>query len=138
MWTFNILPPAASLSKDGIMLDRDVYSGAYPDGFNDPSKVAIPDVGPIPEGDYDFVGPPFTHPQLGPYVLRIVPRKGTVTYGRSGFFLHGKPLPPADIRSGSKGCMCAMLQTRVRVWQSGDSWLQVISGVVAVDPAISI
>jgi hypothetical protein len=30
MWTFNILAP--SLSKDGIMLDRDVYSGAYPDG----------------------------------------------------------------------------------------------------------
>lgn len=136
MWLFNI--SAGILSQDGIVLDRDVYSGTFPEGFNDPAKTAVEDVGPIPEGDYDFVGQPFTDAEHGPYVLRIVPRPGTVVFGRSGFLLHGKPVPPADIRSGSKGCLCASLQTRVRVYQSGDSWLRVISGLAPIDPEISI
>jgi hypothetical protein len=134
MWTFNI--SAGSLSKDGIMLDRDVYSGAFPEGFNDPSKTAIENVGPIPEGDYDFTGMPFTDAEHGPYVLKIVPRAGTEMFGRSGFLLHGKPLPPKDIRCGSEGCICACLQTRVRVYQSGDSWLRVISGLVVAESEV--
>src|SRR5271168_3676860 len=101
MWIYNIT--SGALSKDGTLIDPDCYSGAFPGiGFDNPSEEAVKDEGPLPEGDYDFVGQPFTDPTLGPYVLKIEPRPGTNTFGRSGFFLHGKPLPPADIRSGSK------------------------------------
>lgn len=136
MWTFNI--SASSLSKDGILLDSDCYSGAFPEGFNDPSKQSIPDVGPIPEGFYTICGPPFEDSEHGPYILRLEPDANNVMYGRVGFLLHGKPLPPRDIRSGSKGCICAGPVTRTRVYQSGDTRLQVISGVVVIDPEIQV
>jgi hypothetical protein len=115
-----------------------VYSGAYPEGFNDPSKIAIIDVGPIPEGFYTICGPPYSDTEHGPYILRLEPDASNVMFGRVGFLLHGKPLPPADIRSGSKGCICASPVTRSRVWQSGDTRLQVISGITVIDPSISV
>jgi len=136
MWTFNI--SAGSLSKDGITIDSDVYSGAFPQGFNDPTKMHIPDVGPIPEGFWEICGPPFSDTEHGPYILRLEPMPGTLTYGRTGFLLHGKPLPPADIRAGSKGCICAARETRMRVYQSGDVKLQVISGLPVIDPEIQV
>ena len=135
MWTFNIL--AHSLSKDDIIVDRDVYSGAFPEGFNDPTKCDQHDVGPICVGFYDIVGPPYSDTEHGTYILRLEPEPGTETYGRVGFLMHGKPLPPKDIRSGSKGCICAGPDTRRRVYQSGDAILHVISGIVAIDPEIT-
>jgi hypothetical protein len=135
MWTFNIL--AHSLSKDGILVDSDVYSGALGEGFDDPTKEAVRDEGPIPEGFWKICGPPYTDKEHGPYVLRLEPEAGTQTYGRVGFLMHGKPLPPKDIRSGSKGCICAGPDTRRRVYQSADTRLEVISGIVAIDPEIT-
>lgn len=134
MWTFNIT--AHALDKDKIIVDRDVYSGAWPKGFNDPSLQSVIDVGPIPCGFWDICGPPITTTEHGPYVLRLEPWPGTETYGRVGFLMHGKPLPPADIRSGSKGCICAGPDTRRRVYQSGDTKLLVISGISQVTAGI--
>ena len=136
MWTYNILDHC--LSKDGIILDRDVYSGAFPEGFNDPAKTHIHDVGPLPEGFYTISGPPFEDSKHGKYILRLEPDPHNSMFGRVGFLLHGKPLPPRDIRSGSEGCICAGPVTRTRVYQSGDTELQVISGVVVIDPEISV
>jgi hypothetical protein len=135
MWTFNI--SAHALLKDGILVDSDVYSGAFPEGFNDPTKCDQHDVGPIPCGFWRISGPPFNITEHGPYVLRLEPEAGTETYGRVGFLMHGKPMPPKDIRSGSKGCICAGPDTRRRVYQSGDERLEVILGIVAIDPEIT-
>jgi hypothetical protein len=136
VWAFNIL--AGQLLKDGILIDGDVYSGEFPEGFNDSSKEAVPDVGPIPEGFYTICGPPYSDTEHGPYILRLEPDPDNVMHGRVGFLLHGKPLPPADIRSGSKGCICAKYKTRMRVYQSGDTRLQVISGLTTIDPEIQV
>jgi len=136
MWTFNI--SAGSLSKDGIVIDRDVYAGAGPQGFNNPAYEKTADDGPIPEGFYTICGPPYEDTEHGPYILRLEPDTNNVMFGRVGFLLHGKPLPPADIRSGSKGCICADRVTRTRVYQSGDTRLQVISGIVVIDPEIQV
>lgn len=136
MWTFNI--KAGTLSKDGLVIDNDCYSGAFPQGFNDPTQQAVPEVGPLPEGLYLILGPPYSDPAHGPYILRLEPDKANVMYGRAGFLLHGKPLPPRDIRTGSEGCICAGPDTRRRVYQSGDTRLQVISGIVVCDPEISV
>lgn len=126
MWTFNI--SRGLFLKDGILLDGDVYSGAFPEGFNDPTKCAVRDVGPIPIGFWEISGPPYADAEHGPYILRLEPEPETETYGRVGFLLHGKSLPPKDIRAGSKGCICAGPDTRRRVYQSGDARLQVIAG----------
>lgn len=136
MWTFNI--SAHQLLKDGILVDSDIYSGAFPEGFNDPSKIELHNVGPIPVGLWKICGPPFSTKEHGPYVLRLEPEPTTNTFGRTGFLLHGKPLPPKDSRSGSEGCICAGPDTRRRVYQSADTKLEVISGIVVVDPEISV
>jgi len=136
MWTYN--QSSGQLSKDGILVDADCYSGSFPDGFNNPEKQSFPDIGPIPEGLWEICGPPFSDTAHGPYVLRLEPAPDTNTFGRTGFLMHGKPLPPADIRSGSKGCVCAAHETRTRVYQSGDTKLQVISGLAPIDPEIQV
>jgi hypothetical protein len=107
------------------------YSGYDPDpktqgeageGKNDPSDEAVRSVGPIPRGRWYFEGPPMdTH---GPFVLRILPRAGTDTHGRSGFLLHGD-----SIRSpgqGSHGCIVMPRSVRVAVWASRDMDLEVV------------
>lgn len=122
------------LSKDGIVLDDQCYSGAFPAGFNDPTKIGVLDIGPTPPGHYIITGPPFNDPKHGPYCLRLVPDTGTRAYilklGRDpdSFLLHGKPLPPRDPRTGSQGCICSSpSQNRSYVYQSGDVDLYVIA-----------
>lgn len=136
MWTYNIL--THSLFEGSVLVDGDCYSGAFPEGFNDPTKTAIPDMGPIPEGLYTICGPPYEDTEHGPYILRLEPDPNNAMFGRVGFLLHGKPLPPRDIRTGSEGCICARSVTRQRVYGSGDTKLQVISGLIAIDPEMSI
>lgn len=129
MWTFTIFKQTRTteLRKDGILVSSDCYSGNYEkDGFNNPDKITEECIGPIPEGFWEINGPPFNDGKKGPYVMRLIPYKDTVLFGRGGFLIHGKPLPPADIRSGSDGCICADHDVRMKVWQSGDTKLQVV------------
>jgi hypothetical protein len=123
MWTFEIFKAdfTARLTKDGILVSSDCYSGSKSQGgFNNPDKVAEHNVGPLPEGFWRIVGPPYTDGKHGPYVLNLVPEKSVFMYGRDLFRVHGKPLPPKDINDGSDGCICADHVTRVRLYQSGD------------------
>jgi hypothetical protein len=131
MWQFEQL--TGKLSKDGILVSPDCYSGRWPDGYNNPAMEAVPDVGPIPCGLWT-IGAPYEDGKLGRYVMDLTPAKGTVTYGRSLFRMHGKPLPPADIRSGSEGCICADYVTRQRVYQSADTQLTVVPGETPNEP----
>lgn len=132
MWTYN--QSSGGLSKDGVSLGTG-YSG-FGDGKNNPHVEELHDVGPIPAGLWAICGPPFETKEHGPYVLRLEPEPGTKTYGRTGFLMHGDSIEhPGE---ASKGCIIMDRITRTRVYQSGDTKLQVISGLVAIDPEISV
>lgn len=92
------------------------------EGKNDPSKQTERGVGPLPVGDY-AIGPPFTHPRIGEYILRLEPMEGTQMFGRSGFLIHGGN--PAG--GASEGCIVVPRLVRERIWQSGDRHLLVVA-----------
>jgi hypothetical protein len=132
MWTYN--QSTGQLSKDGMPLATG-YSG-FGEGKNNPQKESTLDVGPIPAGLWDICGPPFETQQHGPYVLRLEPEPVTTTFGRTGFLMHGDSIQhPGE---ASKGCIIMDRVTRTRVYQSGDTKLQVISGLPVIDPEISV
>ncbi len=132
MWTYN--QSSGQLSKDGIPLAVG-YSG-FGEGKNNSQFEPLPDVGPIPAGLWEICGPPFDAEERGPYVLRLEPMPGTITYGRVGFLMHGDSVEHPG--QASKGCIVMDRITRGRVYQSGDRTLEVISGFVAIDPEICI
>jgi hypothetical protein len=102
------------------------------EGKNDPTKQAERGIGPIPEGLWMFSAP-FFHRTAGPYTLRLFPKGGTKTYGRSGFLIHGdsKGRPGA----ASKGCIVTSRETRMALWESGDHEIMVVSGIARRDIA---
>jgi Protein of unknown function (DUF2778) len=99
------------------------YSG-YGTGRNNSAMEGVPDLGPIPRGEWSIVGPPTNTTEHGPYVLRLEPKPGTSPIGRSGFLIHG------DSRTNpgcaSHGCIVVSRAVREMVWQSGDRDLGVI------------
>jgi type VI secretion system (T6SS) effector TldE1-like protein len=130
MWTYE--QASGRLSKDGIQIATG-YSG-FGDGKNNPRFEATPDVGPICCGLWEICGPPYTTAEHGPYVLRLEP--DSATYGRTGFLMHGDSIEHPG--QASKGCIIMDRVTRARVYQSGDTKLMVVSGVVVADPEISV
>lgn len=106
------------------------YSG-FGEGKNNPKLEAVRDVGPIPCGFWKVCGPPYDTSEHGPYVLRIEPEPGTETFGRVGFLMHGDSLQHPG--QASKGCIILERRTRTNIYQSGDSTLQVIGGLVIPD-----
>lgn len=125
MWTYE--QASGELFKDGLKIGTG-YSG-FGEGKNNPKLEATPDIGPIPAGLWSIWGPPFDSSDHGPYVLRLEPAIATITFGRSGFLIHGDSLEhPGE---ASKGCVILDRATRTRVYQSGDTQLTVISGVMA-------
>lgn len=101
------------------------YSGAAGIGKNNPAEESVPDVGPIPEGEYTIQGPPFDTPTHGPFVLRLVPKPSNTMYGRSGFLMHGDSLLKPG--TASEGCIIMSFTIRQAVWASGDTDLLVIA-----------
>lgn len=77
------------------------YSGHYP-FVNDPTASDRPHLGPIPRGSYRVCAA-FDHARLGPCVMFLEPMKGTQTFGRGGFFIHGDNY--LLNRSASSGCI---------------------------------
>jgi Protein of unknown function (DUF2778) len=123
VWTYEQF--SGSLSKDGIRVGTG-YSGFGP-GKNDPATETIPDVGPIPCGLWTIEGPTFNSTEHGNYCLRLEPQKGTDTFGRSGFLMHGDSIEHPG--QASKGCIVLPKNVRSTVWQSGDYQLTVVSGI---------
>lgn len=120
MWQFQ--QSTGSISKDGIDVGTG-YSG-YLEGKNNPAAEAFHDSGPIPQGQWIIEGPPIDTSEHGPYVLRLTPCAGTVTFGRSGFLIHGDSLEhPGE---ASRGCIVVDRRTRTAIWQSGDTDLTVV------------
>jgi hypothetical protein len=79
------------------------YSG-FDNGKNSLAMQAVPNVGPIPQGSWTIVGPPFNSPGHGPYVLRLEARG-----------------------CASRGCIILPRAIRELVWQSGDTVLEVVA-----------
>lgn len=98
------------------------YSG-HGSGKNNSAMQGVAGIGPIPTGSYD-IGAPFNHPQAGPYALRLTPKSGTYTYGRSGFLIHGDSL--SNPGQASEGCIVESHPVRQQVWESGDHVLEVM------------
>ena len=121
MWTANL--SNGEVRKDGILVGS-FYSG-HGAGKNNPALENVHEFGPIPRGSWTIAGPPFDHADHGPYCLRLEPEKETVTFGRTGFLWHGDSVQhPGE---ASKGCMISLYIVRMRVHQSGDTRLEVIS-----------
>ena len=62
------------------------YSGAKPDGFNNPDMEGVPFTGPIPKGDYTIGQADDSVTSL---TIDLIPQEGTDTYGRDNFRIHG-------------------------------------------------
>lgn len=129
MWTLQYLPGAkAWLDHNGVLISRTIYSG-FGAGVNNPLLEHIRNVGPLPVGDWDIFGPPVEHTEHGKYVLRLEPRKGTNTFGRVAFLFHGDELEHPGEHLASHGCMVDNYVTRMRAYQSGDTFLRVIANL---------
>jgi hypothetical protein len=110
--------------RDGKLLAHG-YSG-HGEGKNNPACQAVPCVGPIPQGRYHILGPPFDSTTHGPYVLRLDPAPGNDMLGRAGFLVHGDSLK--DPGGASLGCIVLPHTVRELIWLSGDRELEVIEG----------
>jgi hypothetical protein len=99
------------------------YSGAKPDGVNNPMMESVVDVGPIPKGQYEIEGPIDTDAH-GPYALPLIPAEGNEMFGRSGFLIHGDSIEASG--SASEGCVIMPRTAREAIWESGDHTLIVV------------
>lgn len=129
MWTY--AQKTGGLWCDGKQVGSG-YSGCD-EGKNDPDMQAVPDVGPIPQGEWLIVGPPVNTPGHGSYVLRLQPAPETETFGRSGFLMHGDSIESPGC--ASKGCVIMPRATREAVWNSGDTHLEVVAEFQVEDVA---
>ena len=119
-WTY--AQKTGELQQDGKHVATG-YSGAG-GGKNNPNMQAVPNVGPIPQGDWTIVGPPVNTPDHGPYVLKLQPSAETNTFGRSGFLMHGNSIESPGC--ASHGCVILPRPVREQVWNSGDMQLEVV------------
>jgi hypothetical protein len=122
-------PPATEHEACGptFQVEGIGYSG-HGAGVNNPAMQADRDVGPIPRGFYE-IGQAFDHPTRGPLVMRLMPRPGTDTFGRSGFLIHGDLKSAPGKHLASLGCIVLDHDLRARIAAavaSGDRLLQVI------------
>ena len=116
------------LRKDGILAGS-FYSG-FGEGKMNPSLCHVVGVGPIPPGWYT-IGRPFDSPRTGPFVMTLTPDPDTETYGRTDFEIHGDSLEHPG--QASHGCIVSARYYRVRIADSGDERLQVITARMVPD-----
>ena len=118
-WTYG--QKSGELQQDGKPVAAG-YSGAGA-GKNNPALENVPNVGPIPQGDWTISGPPVDTADHGPYVLKLNPEDDTETFGRSGFLIHGDSKEHPGC--ASHGCVILPRAVREQVWNSGDRTLEV-------------
>lgn len=98
------------------------YSG-HGDGLNNPAAQTEHDIGPIPQGEWT-IGAFFDDPGgKGPIVCDLTPLPETLTFGRSGFMIHGDN--SQGNHSASHGCIILGRKYREMIAASGDNTLVV-------------
>lgn len=102
------------------------YSGANPDGKNDPAKECERNVGPIPRGWYT-IGTETSAPT--PVALPLSADDPTYCKpARSGFMVHGDN----STGTASTGCIILSRRTREKIRDSGDDRLRVVKVSVRI------
>jgi Protein of unknown function (DUF2778) len=122
--------PPASLGGGPPGLIGQGYSGNGP-GLNNPDMQNVPNVGPIPQGNYD-IGSQGTHYARGldgtliplPGSMSLNPEPGTDTFDRSHFLIHGDT--SCQCQNASSGCVILPPSIRNRIGNSGDPVFTVI------------
>lgn len=104
------------------------YSG-HSAGMNNPLYQNVEKVGPLPEGSY-LIGVPRDTVKHGKFVLPLIPQTGSVTFGRSGFLIHGDNIHLDH--TASEGCIIVPRDVRQKIYDSGVHLLVVVSGVAAM------
>ena len=122
-WTFqqltgNFIDPDGALKGKG-------YSGQPPHS-NDPTAQDQHNIGPIPQGLWQAVELIPQSTSHGPYAIRLEPYPATVTFGRSGFMLHGDSIARPGF--ASDGCIIQSRDIRELFWNSPDHDILVVSG----------
>lgn len=128
-WTY--AQKTGDLQQDGNHVASG-YSGSG-EGKNNPQMEAVPNVGPIPKGNWTIAGPPISTRDHGPYVLKLHPTPETETFERSGFLMHGDSTKSPG--SASRGCVILPRPVREQVWNSGDRDLLVVEEILLSSPA---
>lgn len=105
IWTYSQSTGNLSIGDE---LTGKGYSGNG-EGFNNPAKQDVRQVGPIPQGKY-IIGPAVNDPVHGPTVMRLKPYPENAMFKRSGFLMHG------DNQKHNKtaSCGCIVLPPGVR------------------------
>lgn len=119
--------------KTGRVLFGDVfthraYSGHGP-GVNNPLMQDIVGVGPIPVGRYRIGGPKESI-HTGRFILTLTPEPGTETFNRHDFEWHGDSVEHPGLFLASHGCIISPRHERETVVESGDTLLEVVSGLL--------
>ena len=120
MWTYS--QSTGQLARDGKLFGSG-YSGLGADK-NVPADQLVQGQGPIPQGAWT-IGPAENSGELGPLIMRLFPKAGTETFGRSGFFIHGDSL--AHPGEASHGCIVLAHALREEISFSNDIDLTVIA-----------
>jgi len=97
------------------------YSGTKK-GRNNPEMEAVPNVGPIPKGDYKIANFPINSKKLGPYSIPLYQKVMPTTHTRSGFWIHGNN----SKNDASTGCIILSRAARNHIIASGDKDLSVV------------
>lgn len=116
------------VQASGELLRGDVilatgYAG-YEEARNQPDLETIPNRGPLPRGWYRM-GPAVHHAELGPLAIPLAPLPGTVTWGRSGFYVHGDSAERPG--AASHGCIVLPRAAREALAKSSDRLLEVVA-----------
>ena len=128
MWTY--FQATGRFEHDGVYITTG-YSGwddgdnipEPGEGKNNPDMQAVRNIGPIPVGQYT-IGPAYQHETKGPIVMRLTPKEGTDTLGRSGFLVHGDSLRAPG--TASHGCIILNRTVRTQIAASTDRDLEVV------------
>ncbi len=106
-------------------VNEQCYSGA-PGAVNDPSQQNVPNVGPIPRGDYNIetgVGNRGTGPQSLPLTPTSKNKQFPSTRDPGSFLIHGDN--SQGNQSASQGCIICTRSTRNTINNAGGGSLQV-------------
>lgn len=90
-------------------------------GLNNPTMEAVPNIGPIPAGNYT-IGPSGNN--IGPVSMPLAPDNPPLPGNRGGFYIHGDN--PQQNYTASEGCIVAPRNIRHIIATSGDNSLQVV------------
>ena len=112
---------------DGTKKDVGTGYSGKDDGLKNPKAQDQPNVGPIPQGNWKIEPQKDNVTGQGhklPASMRLDPSKGTDTFGRSGFLIHGDN--SQQNHSASNGCIILDRPTRNLIGGSGDNNLTVV------------